>query len=128
MKKILSQMYSSFQKNKDEFHVYPDFWDDITANLQPIEAFNLFATELARLYEKRILDYEFCDFLINEAWSEWMFTFLEQNENTIPVDFYEVYEAFDAGEYYRTKDKSDDPVADHTNPQIKQFLERISKL
>lgn len=43
----------------------------------------------------------------------------------MPPLAWEVYDAFDAGEFHRTGDKSDDPVADHTVPLIAGIVSRL---
>lgn len=48
--------------------------------------------------------------------------YLEHCDFAPVYPFWDVYLAFDAGEYFRTEDHSDDPVAEHTVPLIKAFL------
>ena len=38
---------------------------------------------------------------------------------------FEIYEAFDAGEYHRKHDKTDDPVAEFTDPAIAKLALRF---
>ena len=42
-----------------------------------------------------------------------------------PSTFFEVFEAFDAGEVHRRADKSDDPVGELTNPEIASIIARL---
>lgn len=130
MEKFILNSFNSYKSIKGEFYITKDDWLNLSeSESQSIfNTFELFATQLAKLYDQNKLNYEFCDSVINDAWSEWMFSFLDENKDEvkIPPDFYEVYEAFDAGEYYRREDKSDDPIAEHTNPLIRKFLDKIS--
>jgi len=127
MEEFIAKLYNDFQRDGDEFYVGTDFWRQLSkrVSLSLTETFDSFATHLARMYNEGNLNYEFCDSLVNMAWSDWLEPFNDEKGNSWPSDFFEVYEAFDAGEYYRSEDKSDDPVADHTNPMIQDFLNRI---
>ena len=42
----------------------------------------------------------------------------------LPEPFYQIYEAFDAGEYRRTSNKAEDPVAEFTKPMITEILRK----
>jgi hypothetical protein len=42
-----------------------------------------------------------------------------------PDLLYEVYDAFDAGEYHRRPDRSDDPIAEFTNTSIATIVARL---
>ena len=127
MEEFITKIFIDYKKHEDEFYVSTDTWRQLSNDvLLPLtETFDLFGTHLAKMYDQGVLDYEFCDSLVNIAWSDWLAIFDKENGSKWPADFYEVYEAFDAGEYYRKDDKSDDPVADHTDPMIRDFLERI---
>ena len=49
--------------------------------------------------------------------------FWEENDHTVPPIMYEVYQAFDAGEYYHHGDeKNVDPEVQYTKRLIKEFL------
>lgn len=63
------------------------------------------------------VSFEFCDAVVNQLWG----LLIEKQRSgafTPPGLFMRVYEAFDAGEYHRTADASDDPIATFTDPQI----------
>ena len=129
MEEFITKLYADFKSEGDEFYVSTDTWRQLSkeVSLSLTATFDRFATHLADMYDKGVLNYEFCDSLVNMAWSDWLDPFNDEKGNAWPNDFFEVYEAFDAGEYYRKDDKSDDPVADHTDPMIKDFLNRIKK-
>ena len=78
---------------------------------------------IARSYQDRSISYEIADSIMNDLWGV-VIDRSFQKKSAIPSPFYEVYEAFDAGEYHRRPDASDDPVADHTDPLIAELLER----
>ena len=126
METFITKLFEQFQTSEDSFNVNENAWDELGKNLSfPLsKTFNHFGTHLAKMYNQGTLTYEFCDTAINIAWEDWNKIFNLGNE-VIPPDFFEVYEAFDAGEYYRKDDKSDNPVAEHTDPLIQVFLKRI---
>lgn len=126
MEDFIAKLFIDYKRDEAEFYVSTDTWRQLSKDfsLSLTETFDSFGTHLAKMYQKGDLNYEFCDALVNIAFSDWLGPIDDESEKW-PADFYEVYEAFDAGEYYRKDDKSDDPVADHTDPMIREFLERI---
>ena len=62
-----------------------------------------------------------CDALMNDLWSS-MLNNLPLTGEKLPTPFFDIYEAFDAGEYHGKVDKSDDPVSDFTRPMIAGIL------
>ncbi|TDK31886.1 hypothetical protein E2F50_19710 [Rhizobium deserti] len=87
--------------------------------------YNSAALEIAKGYHRGELSYTFCDGVINDLWSGVQKGF-GPDKNEMPEPFFEVYEAFDAGEYYRKPDKSDDPVAEFTDPAIAELATRFT--
>ncbi|MEI2299754.1 hypothetical protein [Ensifer sp. MJa1] len=85
------------------------------------EFYNAAAIEIARKYHHGALTYRFCDGVMNDLWSAVQAGF-GSGHNTLPQPVYEVYEAFDAGEYHRAEDGSDDPIADFTDPHIADLV------
>ena len=80
------------------------------------------ALAVARAYHSGRLSYTVCDDVMNDLW--WIV--MSGRPIRIPPLLREVFEAFDAGEYHRKKDRSDDPVADHTDPWITEIVLRHS--
>ena len=78
------------------------------------------ALAVARAYHAGRLSYTVCDDIMNDLW--WFV--MSGRPIKIPPLLYEVFEAFDAGEFHRKKDRSDDPVADHTDPWIADIVMR----
>lgn len=70
--------------------------------------------------------FEFCDSLINDLWNVLIERVGKANEIYSPELFYEVYDAFDAGEYHRSADMSDNPIADFTDPLIAQIVGKLN--
>jgi len=87
--------------------------------------YNSIAFRIAEQYHHGALSYEVCDHIVNDLWRVVLEWFVPMY-NKVPYLFYDVYLAFDAGEYYRTADRSDDPVAEHTKPMIKEIILRGS--
>lgn len=86
--------------------------------------YNSVALEIAKSYHRGQLDYSFCDGIANDLW-EGVKKGFGPGQNELPEPFYEIFLAFDAGEYHRKHDKSDDPVADHTDPWIAELAARF---
>ena len=78
--------------------------------------------EIANRYRSGERRFEFCDSLVNDLYGILIGRVVTNSDVRWPDDFHEVYEAFDAGEYYRLADHSDDPEADFTKPLIAAFL------
>ena len=78
---------------------------------------------IARSYQDQSVSYEIADCIMNDLWGIVIDRAIAK-EADIPSPFYEIFDAFEAGEYHRRPDGSDDPVADHTNPLIAELLER----
>lgn len=123
MDEHILKLYDDFIKDGDEFFLSQDTWLDLSKlkSLSIEVTFNLFFTRIAYLYNQRRVNYEFCDLLINAAYGEWLFSHDVVSVGFPPM-FLQVYEAFDAGEYHRKDDMSDDPIAEFTNPLVQTFL------
>ena len=87
--------------------------------------YNSAALEIAKGYHRGELSYTFCDGVMNDLWSGVQEGF-GPGKNEVPEPFFEIYEAFDAGEYHRRHDKTDDPVVEFTNPAITDLAIRFS--
>lgn len=77
------------------------------------QVFDAFARHLAVAFHERRLPFAFCDAVMND-----LHTVISNADDMRPDLFWKVFLAFDAGEFHRRDDKSDDPVADHTQPAI----------
>jgi len=93
-------------------------------NLDIVEFTNTFALELARRYKDQEYDFSFCDGVANWLMSfmtdEW---FLSVNENTVPSPAWDIFLAFDQGEYHHEgDDKTIVPHKKYTLPEITKIL------
>lgn len=77
------------------------------------------ALAVARGYRDGQLTYEVADAIMNDLWP----IFLDRSSDVVSP-FWDVFEAFDAGEYHRCPDRSDDPVVAYTDPMIAELLAR----
>lgn len=84
-----------------------------------VAALHAMALGVARAYRDREIGYEVADAIINDLCG----LFLDMTDDIGPP-FWDVYDAFDAGEYHRRADRTDDPVAEHTDPMIAEILAR----
>jgi hypothetical protein len=76
------------------------------------------AIRLARCFAAGELSFDFCDAVVNDLYG----VCVHKRLMNFPIEFWQVYEAFDAGEFHRSADQSDDPIAEHTIPMIWKFL------
>ncbi len=83
--------------------------------------FNSISLEIARRYHGGLLNFEVCDSIMNDLWRIILRDI--KAGARVPDPFFDIYLAFDAGEYHRTADKSDDPEFDFTRPMIADVLE-----
>jgi hypothetical protein len=86
--------------------------------------YNLIAVEIAAGYYREELTYDFCDGVMNDLWEAVRAGF-RPDIIEIPEPFFEIYQAFDAGEFHRKPDGSDDPIADFTDPLIAELVTRL---
>ncbi|WP_353216853.1 hypothetical protein [Sandarakinorhabdus sp.] len=89
------------------------------------EFFDQIGAALAVKYNAGFANFEFCDSLVNHLWSDLINRVGMSNEIPWPELFDEVFLAFDAGEYYRSIDKTDDPVADFTVPLVDKIVAKL---
>jgi hypothetical protein len=81
------------------------------------QLYDAFARYLAIAFHQRKLPFAFCDSVMND-----LEAVISYADDVRPDLFWSVYLAFDAGEYHRRADKSDDPVAEHTEPAIADIV------
>ncbi|MEX0302736.1 MAG: hypothetical protein AB3N24_09965 [Leisingera sp.] len=94
-----------------------------TARDVDIDLLHEISLAVARSYQFQSISYQTADDVMNDLWRLFQERFLA-NATELPSPFWDVFEAFDAGEYHRRPDKSDNPVADHTDPMIAELLTR----
>lgn len=81
--------------------------------------YNSIALNLARRYRAGTLSYSVCGTIVNDLWSV-LGEYLD--ELALPSPFFEIFIAFDAGEFHRMADSSDNPEQDYTIPMIDNVL------
>ncbi|MBH0112255.1 hypothetical protein I5E68_04710 [Novosphingobium sp. YJ-S2-02] len=81
--------------------------------------------ELARGYHERRYSFEFCDEVVNDLNALLIDMQFSAPPHPWPKLFLRVYEAFDAGEYHRKPDRSDDPVSEFTDPYITKIVRSL---
>ncbi len=94
------------------------------ASKTPPEMLDDFACYVAQTYAAGEMSFEDADAIMNSAYGVAVSNkFWAEHDRTIPKAMFEVYEAFDAGEYYHRGDGKDvDPELKYTQSRIKQFL------
>ena len=90
----------------------------------PMDMVNEISLELAKAYKKGVVTYGLADYLMNQIYSYMLQdSFLNASGNSLPSPAYDVYDAFDSGEWHRSNDAKDvDPVRKYTNPAIERVL------
>ena len=84
--------------------------------------YDALAAELARGYSEKRYSFDFCDTVVNQLYAVMISKQLHEPAPPWPKLFSRVFEAFDAGEFHRSADKSDNPVADFTDPDIAEII------
>jgi hypothetical protein len=82
------------------------------------EIYDRIAIWIARGFCRSELSFEFCDRIVNDIHGVIMLA----NEHR-PKLFWEVFLAFDSGEFYRSNDRTRDPVDEFTRPLISVAVE-----
>jgi hypothetical protein len=85
------------------------------------DLYDQLAIELARGFNASELSFEFCDAVVNDIHSVIIF-----NDEQRPHLFWEIYLAFDSGEYYRDDNRDEHPAQVYTRPQIGRILDAVA--
>ena len=93
-----------------------------------ISLVNEFSLEVAKRFIKKEMDFDVCDGAMNYLFA--LMTddiFLNLTNNVIPSPALEIYDAFDAGEYFHKGDSRDiDPSEKYMVPLISEILSNAS--
>lgn len=100
-------------------HTVLDQWSGQSGLARDV-LYDALALELASGFNKGTLDFDFCDRVVNELMG------LMGREPDLPPLFWDVYLAFDAGEFYRDDDRSINPVDRFTRPRIAEIVRRFT--
>jgi len=79
------------------------------------------ALHLARGFHASELTFEFCDFVMTDLFGVITSAGEHQSDH-----FWEVFCAFDEGEYYHDNNRDEDPVEKFTRPMIARIVDGIS--
>jgi hypothetical protein len=93
----------------------------ISAAMSRSELYDRIAIYLARGFYRSKLEFTFCDGIVNDVHAV-----ITKADERRPELFWEVFLAFDAGEFYRNNDRSRDPVEVYTRPLIAKVVEKHS--
>ncbi|CAN7681580.1 hypothetical protein LJR231_005503 [Phyllobacterium sp. LjRoot231] len=92
-----------------------------SAGMPRQDLYDRLAIELARGFNASELSFEFCDAVVNDIYSVMIF-----NDEQRPHIFWEIYLAFDSGEYYHDGNRDRHPVEVYTRPQIGRILDAVA--
>lgn len=82
------------------------------------QLFEEIAARLAIGYDRSELSFEFCDAVVND-----LFGPVTDTSGPRPEVFWDVYSAFDEGEYDHHNNRDEDPVEVYTRPKIARLVE-----
>lgn len=105
-------------------------WQRIAAETEPfgLKFLDQVSLLLAIDFNDRNISYTLADSLANDIWWAALADLRRDDSQQLGL-LYEVYEAFDAGEYHRDSDPPNiDPVTKYTQPAIKELLDRYKSL
>ncbi|MGR3624276.1 hypothetical protein [Pseudophaeobacter sp.] len=126
---VLSDTFEAFSRPQEDHKSWLEFGGRVEATLErwygsavDVEALHEIALTVAQNYHDQSIKYDAADRIKNCLWP----VFLAKTTD-LPSPFWDVFEAFDAGEFHRKADKSDDPIKEYTDPMIAQILARVSE-
>ncbi|WP_417323230.1 hypothetical protein [Erythrobacter aureus] len=90
-----------------------------------LKALDIVGAELARKYDNGAVSYKFGDSLANDLEGILITRHQQVADGEWPPLFWEVYEAFDAGEFRWPEDGDADPVVLYTNPAISDIVAKL---
>ncbi|MGB6112863.1 MAG: hypothetical protein WBG35_17185 [Acidobacteriaceae bacterium] len=82
------------------------------------QLFDEIANRLALAYNASELSFDFCDIVVNDLAGP-----VTNTSGPGPQIFWQVYSAFDEGEYYHGNNRDEDPVEAYTRPMIARVVE-----
>ena len=90
---------------------------------------DVFSVFVARAYARGDIPFEDADTIMNAIFDVAVSTrFWAEHDRVVPPHMMEVYQAFDAGEYFHPGDEPDvNPESKYTKPLIADFLARQAR-
>ncbi|AOK19974.1 MULTISPECIES: hypothetical protein [Burkholderia cepacia complex] len=112
-------LLSRYERDPDQFHISQEYMERCTGPLGEVkpERFNALALALAHGYHDGKLSFAFCDLIVN-IMVEKVYSDAVAQRDTWPFLFWEVYLAFDAGEFVPPGERHIDPTEKYTKPLI----------
>ena len=96
-------------------------WRDV-CGWSRTQLFDEIAICLALGYNTSDLSFGFCDMVVNDLSSP-----VTNTSGPKPQIFWDVYSAFDEGEYYHGNNRGEDPVEVYTRPMIARIVEVLGR-
>lgn len=108
-----------YEENPDQFAIAQQCIERCTGPLGEVqpEKFDAIALALAHGYHDGKLSFAFCDAVVNILVGK-VFSDSIAQRDTWPSLFWEVFLAFDAGEFFRAGERHIDPAEKYTRPLI----------
>lgn len=97
-------------------------------NLSKLALFDQIGIRLAAGFDRGDLDYDFCDRVVNALIGYVYFGFVSDNSLERPEIFWQVFEAFDDGEYWRKDKPWENPIETYTRPAIASIVREFGAI
>jgi hypothetical protein len=123
MSRVPPELLAAAQK--DQIDIYEELIREFAQHpeLTPAALLDELAIWVAIDYSSEMMTYTEADLIMNVAFSMVIRNLVEHKIEYIPPLMWEVYLAFDEGEYYHREDLPDvDPEVKYTKPLIAEFL------
>lgn len=114
-----------YEESPDGFHIPQECIGRCAGPLGQVqpEKFDALAFTLARGYHEEQLTFAFCDTVVNILVGN-VFSDAVAQRDTWPRLFWDVFLAFDAGEFHRSGEEHVDPAEKYTRPLITAIIAR----
>ncbi|MGU7813163.1 hypothetical protein [Burkholderia sp. AW49-1] len=121
--KFVYLLYACYPGNYDDFSIPEVCLKQCMGSQGEVlpERFDAIAIKLACGYHYGQLSYGFCDGAVNLLAGR-LYSDVLVDRDTWPHLFWEIYLAFDAGEYYRSGERNIDPAEKYTRPLIAEIV------
>ncbi|WP_157381216.1 hypothetical protein [Burkholderia ubonensis] len=118
-REFVGSLLSLYDEDPDQFDISQEYMERCAGPLGEVkpERFDALALELAHGYHDGKLSFAFCDSIVN-IMVEKVYSDAAAQRETWPFLFWEVFLAFDAGEFSRPGERHIDPAEKYTKPLI----------
>ncbi|MGF6239752.1 hypothetical protein P3T42_001484 [Paraburkholderia sp. GAS38] len=122
--KFIDLLRRRYEENPEQFSITQEHIERCTGPLGEVipHRFDAFALVLARGYHDGQLSFAFCDAVVNIMVGKVHSDSVAQRDTWPPL-FWDVFLAFDAGEFFRAGERHIDPAEKYTRPLIAKIID-----